>query len=269
MWNRKDLKQKGKKTLKANYWTVIVVCFIIAIFTSEFGVSITGNWQDSEIATRQFENLQLTYENVPTIIVNVIETNIEDAIKGYSYIVKIHDSVVSFIGGNNLEGIVAIIFMIITLLAVIFFCEPLIVGGRRYFLKARENEETKISEVFKVFKDGYSNVVKIVLSKNIFVLLWSLTIIGGIIKNYEYRMIEYILAENPKIKRKEAFDISKNMMKGFKFKVFILDISFLLWKILSMFTLGLLNVLYINPYVSFTNVEVYYFLKANLEKNNK
>ena len=35
-------------------------------------------------------------------------------------------------------------------------------------------------------------------------LIISAAIIGGIIKSYEYRMIPYILAENPKIKNKEA-----------------------------------------------------------------
>ena len=43
-----------------------------------------------------------------------------------------------------------------------------------------------------------------------------LLIIGGIIKTYEYRMIPYILSENPDISRTRAFEISKQMMKGNK-----------------------------------------------------
>ena len=38
-------------------------------------------------------------------------------------------------------------------------------------------------------------------------------------------MIPYILAENPKIQRKKAFKLSKKMMKGNKWKTFILDLS--------------------------------------------
>ena len=63
-------------------------------------------------------------------------------------------------------------------------------------------------------------------------------------------MIPYILAENPKIQRKKAFKLSKEMMKGNKWKTFILDLSFLGWELLSIFTFGLLNIFYINNILS-------------------
>ena len=47
----------------------------------------------------------------------------------------------------------------------------------------------------------------------LFQKLWDLTIIGGIIKHYEYSMIPYILAENPKISQKNAF-FSLNSLQG-------------------------------------------------------
>ena len=33
--------------------------------------------------------------------------------------------------------------------------------------------------------------------REVFLALWSLTIVGGIIKNYSYYMVPYIVAENP------------------------------------------------------------------------
>lgn len=77
-------------------------------------------------------------------------------------------------------------------------------------------------------------------------------------------MIPYILAENPKIERKKAFKLSKKMMKGNKWKTFILDLSFLGWELLSIFTLGLLNIFYINPYKVATTVELYEILKKQI-----
>lgn len=74
-------------------------------------------------------------------------------------------------------------------------------------------------------------------------------------------MIPYVLAENPKINRKEAFRISKEMMKGSKWKAFILDLSFLGWDLLSVLTYGLLSILFVNPYNAATNAELYYVLK--------
>ena len=77
-------------------------------------------------------------------------------------------------------------------------------------------------------------------------------------------MIPYILAENPKIQRKKAFILSKEMMKGNKWKTFILDLSFLGWELLSIFTFGLLNIFYINPYKVATTVELYEVLKKQI-----
>lgn len=77
-------------------------------------------------------------------------------------------------------------------------------------------------------------------------------------------MIPYILAENPKIQRKKAFKLSKEMMKGNKWKTFILDLSFLGWELLSIFTFGLLNIFYINPYKVATTVELYEVLKRQI-----
>ena len=77
-------------------------------------------------------------------------------------------------------------------------------------------------------------------------------------------MIPYIFAENPKIQRKKAFKLSKKMMKGNKWKTFILDLSFLGWELLSIFTFGLLNIFYINPYKVATTVELYEVLKKQI-----
>ena len=81
------------------------------------------------------------------------------------------------------------------------------------------------------------------LVKEISIFLWSiLLIVPGIIKSYEYYMIPYIIADNPNIKRKRAFEISKQMMKGQKWKTFIFELSFILWNILSSLTFGIVGI---------------------------
>ncbi len=67
--------------------------------------------------------------------------------------------------------------------------------------------------------------------RDLYTVLWTLClIIPGIVKSYEYKMIPYILAENPRILRKRAFEISKNMMDGEKWNAFVIDLSFIGWK---------------------------------------
>ena len=70
--------------------------------------------------------------------------------------------------------------------------------------------------MFDAFRSGhYVNIVLTMFLRELFTSLWTLLlVIPGIVKHYEYLMIPYILAENPGMDRKEAFQISKRMMDG-------------------------------------------------------
>ena len=61
--------------------------------------------------------------------------------------------------------------------------------------------------------------------------------------------------------KNEAFAKSKAMMKGNKWKAFVLDLSFLGWELLSLLTCGILSVFYVTPYVNATNAALYDALK--------
>ena len=298
MWTRKEIKGRAKEVVKKNYWTAIIVCFLLALITGEFGNSIIGVWQsddsmdpyyiinknsflinnkkdtEEENASRQIiipnfskDEIEDTLNNTQLKVFEAVEANLNSATKSQKYIFKIWDAINFF----NIEeiglGVVFCISSIIAIIFTIFIADPLIVGGKKYFLKAREGSKTKISVIWEVFKDGnLANIAITMLLRNIYNALWYLTIVGGIIKSYEYRMIPYILAENPKIKRKQAFKLSKQMMMGNKWKTFILDLSFLGWNLLSVLTYGLLNILYVNPYNAAVIAELYVELKNNAIK---
>lgn len=85
--------------------------------------------------------------------------------------------------------------------------------------------------------------------RDVFIFLWSLLfLIPGVIKHYSYRMVPYILADDPEIGAMDAITLSRQMMDGHKWNTFVLDLSFLGWDLLSALTLGLLGVFYVNPY---------------------
>ena len=80
------------------------------------------------------------------------------------------------------------------------------------------------------------------------VFLWSLLfVIPGIIASYRYSMTPYILAENTELSVMEAITESKKMMKGNKFRLFCLELSFIGWDILATLTLGIGD-LWVHPY---------------------
>ena len=86
--------------------------------------------------------------------------------------------------------------------------------------------------------------------------------IPGIIKRYEYRMLPLSSRITPTISKEDAFALSKQMMTGNKWKAFVLDLSFIGWHILSLFTCGLLGIFYVRPYQDSTNAALYEALKS-------
>jgi hypothetical protein len=46
-------------------------------------------------------------------------------------------------------------------------------------------------------RERYLPIIKTMFLNEIYKMLWNLTIVGGIIKNYSYKMVQYIIAENP------------------------------------------------------------------------
>lgn len=99
--------------------------------------------------------------------------------------------------------------------------------------------------------------------KTLFTMLWSfLFIVPGIIKAYEYWMIPYLLAEDPEMGYREAFERSKEMMYGHKLDTFMLECSFFGWYIVSVFTCGILGIFYVIPYANLTRAELYHTLKS-------
>lgn len=295
MWKRKELKERAKKIVSKNYWTAIVVCFIIAIITGEFGISITGLWQSDDSVDLNYiinnENIiennelakakadenkkilfdlkeiesKLSESQMP--VYNAITSNINSLTRNQKYLFKIWDAITSINIKENGLAIKLLISVVLAIIFSVFIVSAIKVGGRRYFIEARKSEQAKATVILSMFKkDRIINISMIMLLRNIYVFLWYFTIIGGIIKQYEYRMIPYILAQNPKIKRKQAFKLSKEMMKNNKWKTFVLDLSFIGWRILSVLTFGIVGILYSNPYIAATITELYEVLKEKAIK---
>ena len=82
-----------------------------------------------------------------------------------------------------------------------------------------------------------------------------------IIKNIQYSMLSYLLAENPQMGHKRAFELTKAMTTGYKWKLFVLDLSFIGWQILGALCCGI-GGLFLAPYIQATKAEAYTFLKA-------
>ena len=76
-------------------------------------------------------------------------------------------------------------------------------------------------------------------------------------------MVQFIIAENPEIKARDAIKMSKEMMKGHKWQTFKLDASFLGWLILQYVTLGIAGV-FVTPYYVSTYAVLYETLRKRI-----
>lgn len=128
------------------------------------------------------------------------------------------------------------------------------------YLKLVKSENVTVGDIFSGFNMTGKALWLNILVK-VFTFLWSLLfVIPGIIKNYAYAMSFYILADNPELTAREALSKSKEMMNGHKFDLFVLNLSFIGWILLSVITLGI-GFIYVIPYMSSTTANFYNSLK--------
>ena len=153
---------------------------------------------------------------------------------------------------SETQSIVSIIASLLSIL----ISSLLTLGGVSFFLKIARNKKVEFGELFSKTNLWITCLVAMIMM-SIFVSLWTLLlIIPGIIAAYRYRLTPYIIVDNPKIGGLEAITKSKEMMKGYKMDLFVLDLSFLGWMILAVFTFGLLY-LWLAPYMNATYANFY------------
>ena len=156
---------------------------------------------------------------------------------------------------------VVVVAVVIGICLVIFVFNPLEIGARRFFYR-NINEKAELKEVGFGFDRNYMGSVKTMFLRDLYTGLWTLLfIIPGIVKSYEYRMIPYLLAENPEMSTDEAFAISKRMMYGNKAAAFWFDLTFIGWNILGAITFGIVDVFWVNGYYNQSAAMLYDAIK--------
>jgi len=110
--------------------------------------------------------------------------------------------------------------------------------------------------------DGFGLAGKLILLalvQGVFVFLWSLLfVIPGIIAAYRYSLAVYIMIDHPELSAMDCIRESKRMTQGFKSQLFLLDLSFILWLLLSSLpVIGYAVQVYLTPYME-TSKALYY-----------
>ena len=135
---------------------------------------------------------------------------------------------------------------------------PLTYGLSYLFLKqARDKQAMNLGELFKGFKEDLGDTMLLGFMTSLFVTLWSLLfIIPGIIKNYAYSFAFYIKADHPEYEWNRCIRESRHLTKGHKWRLFVLDLSFIGWFIVGMLCLGV-GTLWVEAYQTAAKTQYY------------
>lgn len=145
---------------------------------------------------------------------------------------------------------------IITLLLI-----PFTIAASGYYLNHIRGFNPEWKSLYKEGIDNYGSYLVTGVLVNVFTFLWSLLfVVPGIIKSLAYSQANYVIHDNPRLKGKEAIEISKRMTNGFKGDLFSMYLSFIGWYILVGLTGGILSI-YVTPYVETTAAMYYENLK--------
>ena len=168
-------------------------------------------------------------------------------------------SIITSLKGSDWGG------SITTLLAVLVL--PLQYAFYISLLDRVRNNETNIVNYTITYarQHAYANTRFLVAGLLIMILSSLLAVvtlgIGAIILSYAYGMVPYLLHDYPELSAREAMKISREMMRGQKWNLFVLDLTFIGWILLALCTAGV-GMLFVQPYMLTARAAFYDDLKA-------
>lgn len=274
MWTRKSVKEKGKKAFFGNFWKSVLVAIILGI---TLGAASSGFSSGSSLSSSVTSLIKTTTESQSGSTNGTISyTDDQGDSHDVTFDLDLSDPAsvdqdeVNFVVSAVLAilAIGFVIYLVITVFALAFkylLLTPFEYGCRKFFRKNLD-EPAKLSNIVYVFDSHYKNIVKTAFLTDLFIWLWSLLfIVPGIIKAYQYRLVPYIMSENPEMSFRDAQAESARLMNGNKWKTFVLDLSFIGWDILSIFTWGLLEIFFVAPYKASTHAALYESIKYGID----
>lgn len=159
---------------------------------------------------------------------------------------------------------------ILQLVLWVFVSIPIMFGLIYVFKKLHfEKDDNLLPNLFKIsFADQkrYFRIIGAGVSSCVIIFLGSLLlIIPGIMLSLAYALVPFIVVDNPELPIDDVLTRSRKMMNGYKWKLFVLYLTFIGWIILSILTLGI-GFIFLSPYMSVALAEFYAIVKKDFRK---
>ena len=192
------------------------------------------------------------WQNVLVILINVLIAG------GVQVIVRV----------SSKEAFLMMFMSLVSIAVTILLTNIVAMGSATWFHRSIKTEGLKMEEMFWTFKEDYGGNVLMMFLISLYTALWSmLFVVPGIVKGYSYSLAMYIKSENPQISASQAIELSKKMTNGRKMDLFVLDLSFIGWFMLSGITFNILGILYVLPYYQAAKAFAYEEIKEEALAN--
>ncbi len=221
---RQMIKQNAKEALRFRYWMILAVELIAGALmggVSGFSGGVSGNSMNFKEAANDPESA------------------------------KVLAGILAAIAG------VTLVVSVIGLLYTILFGNVIKVGLSGVRLKAYRKEHFKIVDLFSGLKAYKKNVGTMALYTLFVTLGFMCFFVPGIIVGLGLYEVPYMLAEDPNISGMEAIRRSWENMKGHKGELFVLELSFIGWLLLTILTFGVLAIFWTGPYMALAEAGFY------------
>ena len=120
----------------------------------------------------------------------------------------------------------------------------LMFGFVKFFLASFRLKDNRVETVFDGF-DQFAKAFSLMIVERVFIMLWTLLfIIPGIVASYRYSLAFYILVDDPDKGVMQCIRESKERMIGNKLRLFLLQLSYMGWLILSSIPVTVMMTLY-------------------------
>ena len=129
----------------------------------------------------------------------------------------------------------------------------------------RQRQRPQVDNLFSIYRTNFEKAFLVPFLTQLFISLWCiLFIIPGIIMAYAYSMAIYVSNDHPELSSMEAIRKSKELMRGHKWDLFVLDLSFIGWILLCCITGGI-GFFFLLPYLEAAHAEFYRELTEQVE----
>lgn len=167
----------------------------------------------------------------PAVVCTIVFLLASSVLSVFSVLLDVENQQFSFI----------LIASLCSIVVSVFLYSPLTVGYYNTMKEVYTRGEEKMTA--SMFRIGYGNVIRNglgMLLMQVFIFLWCLLLlIPGIIKSFSYALTPFLLVDNPELTPNQALNLSSKMMKGHRFDLFWLILSFIGWIFIGILTLGI------------------------------